>query len=68
MDLTKQQIFKTYKDKVLYILQRYIDTIEEPKQELKWCLHVIKNDFLQISNSMLASSPSQRGTRRFSKT
>lgn len=41
--------------------------------ELKWCIHVIKNDFLQISNSILNTTPvfastGAKGARRFSKT
>lgn len=32
---------------------------------MNWCMNVIKNDYLQISNSIL-SNPT--GTRRFSKT
>jgi hypothetical protein len=55
--------FKSYKDKVLYILQRVLENqIEEESGEIlppvvlpehiKWCIHVIKNDFLQISNSL----------------
>ncbi|CDW84348.1 3 5-cyclic nucleotide phosphodiesterase family protein [Stylonychia lemnae] len=55
--------FKTYKDKVLYILNSIYDSLGGP-QELSWCLHVIKNDFLQISNSLLSTT----GARRFSKT
>lgn len=55
--------FKTYKEKVVYILNCFNDHLKNP-QELSWCIHVIKNDFLQISNSM------QTGVagRRFSKT
>lgn len=56
--------FKTYKEKVVYILQNFNDNLENPS-ELNWCLHVIKNDFLQISNSILANP---QGARRFSKT
>lgn len=56
--------FKTYKDKVIFILNKFDENLDYP-QELNWCLHVIKNDFLQISNSMLSNQP---GTRRFSKT
>ena len=56
--------FKTYKEKVIYILQTFNDNLEHPT-ELNWCLHVIKNDFLQISNSILANP---LGARRFSKT
>eukprot|EP00347_Sterkiella_histriomuscorum_P006963 403350769 len=57
--------FKTYKEKVLYILNNYYESLNGP-QELSWCLHVIKNDFLQISNSIQSSASA--GTRRFSKT
>lgn len=41
------------------------DTLENAG-DLGWCLFVIQNDFLQISNSMLVTSP--KGGRRFSKT
>ncbi len=54
--------FKTYKEKVVYILQTVNDNFES-SSELNWCLHVIKNDFLQISNSKLMGAG-----RRFSKT
>jgi len=37
--------FKSYKEKVIYILKTFNDNLENPK-ELNWCLHVIKNDFL----------------------
>lgn len=53
---------KSYKDKVLYILQKIIEYQESDLMgaenfssyipDIKWCIHVIKNDFLQISNSM----------------
>ena len=59
-----KQTFKTYKEKVLYILQTLNEQLLSPS-ELTWCLHVIKNDFLQISNSILANPT---GARRFSKT
>jgi hypothetical protein len=41
------------------------DYMENPV-DLNWCLFVIQNDFLQISNSMLTTSP--KNGRRFSKT
>lgn len=56
--------FKSYKDKVLYILQRCLEMQAEQEnggeilppvvqpEHIKWCMHVIKNDFLQISNSL----------------
>ena len=47
-----QQQFNTYKDKVIYILQNFNENLERPS-ELNWCLHVIKNDYLQISNSLI---------------
>ena len=47
---------KSYKDKVLYILQKCIEFLEAdlitPENfstyipDIKWCVHVIKNDFL----------------------
>lgn len=42
---TKQN-FKSYKDKVVYILQRYVDCFDADHSagggsELRWCLHVI---------------------------
>lgn len=67
--MPKQQIFKSYKEKVVYILQRYVELAEDSCSELKWCLYVIKNDFLQISNSILNSNVVPAGkSRRFSKT
>ena len=70
IEMSKQQAFKSYKEKVVYILQRYVDALEDHTSELKWCLHVIKNDFLMISNSILNSggTPSNGRSRRFSKT
>ena len=70
---------KSYKDKVIYILQKTIDSQDLETMsgdaytnyvpDLKWCIHVIKNDFLQISNSMQTTTNSQSGRqRRFSKT
>ena len=70
---------KSYKDKVLYILQKCIEYQEADylSQEnfssyvpdLKWVAHVIKNDFLQISNSMQTTNATAVGkNRRFSKT
>ena len=67
-EITKQQVFKSYKEKVVYILQRYVDALEDTSSELKWCLHVIKNDFLQISNSILNNGGLAGRARRFSKT
>lgn len=49
-------------------MQRTIDGLDEPSSDLKWCLHVIKNDFLQISNSILNSNMIGGKARRFSKT
>lgn len=46
--------FRTYKEKVVYILQKINEDLGE-SQELSWCLHVIKNDFLQISNSIMSN-------------
>lgn len=40
-----QTDFKTYKDKVLYILNTLYDQLGAP-EDLSWCLHVIKNDLL----------------------
>jgi hypothetical protein len=42
----ESQVFKTYKDKVVYILSRYVEIFEASDSlassaELKWCLHVI---------------------------
>lgn len=62
IELPKQN-FKTYKEKVMYILETVGDVLED-NQELKWCLYVIKNDYLSISNSMLLTNQQ----RRFSKT
>lgn len=79
IEVPKHQVFKSYKDKVVFILQTYLDAmeVEEPPaaiSELRWCIHVIKNDFLQISNSFLNTNPifggpaGAKGARRFSKT
>jgi len=70
---------KSYKDKVLYILQKCIEfqegdlmTLENFSSyvpDLKWCAHIIKNDFLQISNSMQTTNTTTGGkSRRYSKT
>ncbi len=70
-------VFKTYKEKVLHILMCCISQMDDARaltQELRWCNHVIKNDFLQISNSMQNSTVNPVGgmvkgrPRRFSKT
>jgi hypothetical protein len=67
--LPEEENFRTYKEKVVYILQSFNENLENPK-ELNWCLNVIKNDFLQISNSMPSSTRqnTQAKKRRFSKT
>ena len=59
--------FRSYKEKVIYILQNFTTNLSNPN-ELNWCLHVIQNDFLQISNSLMTSTPSGIAQRRFSKT
>jgi hypothetical protein len=71
--LFDKQVFKTYKEKVVYILNHYIDIFDEESSlasstELRWCLHVIKNDFLQISNSLMTTPRTSGKSRRFSKT
>lgn len=38
--------FKTYKDKVVYILECINDSMDMPSSDLNWCLFVIRNDFL----------------------
>ena len=59
--------FRSYKEKVIHVLQNYSRNMDYPS-DLAWCLHVIKHDFLLISNSI--SVPTQRAgeDRRFSKT
>lgn len=47
----------------MYILETLTPNLEDP-QDLNWCLYVIKNDYLSISNSMLMNNQQ----RRFSKT
>ncbi len=69
-------VFKTYKEKVVHILKCCVSQLEEESPlsyDLNWCLHVIKNDFLQISNSIQNSTVNVPGSakgrvRRFSKT
>lgn len=58
---------------MVYILSRYIEIFDSADSlassaELKWCLHVIQNDFLQISNSLLTTPRASGKNRRFSKT
>jgi hypothetical protein len=76
--------FKTYKDKVLHILNQIrqqfgrIIYMSHPNNDLAWCSFVIENDYLQISNSISGGESTKNAVkitkkpsgdlRRFSKT
>jgi len=42
---TGKEKFKTYKEKLLFILETYCEEMDQPS-DLIWCIHVVKNDFL----------------------
>lgn len=45
MDMPSSKKFKSYKEKVVFILQSFNENLENPV-DLSWCLFVIENDFL----------------------
>ena len=55
--------FKTYKDKVLYTLKKIISEyyqfadLSNAINDLNWCIFIIANDYLQISNSISSAKP-----------
>ena len=55
--------FKTYKEKVLYTLKKIIseyyqfNDLSNAVNDLNWCIFIIANDYLQISNSISSAKP-----------
>jgi len=60
---TAEQQFSTYKDKVLFILNKTVNQLGKNHLtsngivEILWCAFVIENGYLSISNSISSSSP-----------
>lgn len=63
---TAEQQFSTYKDKVLFILNKTVNQLGKNHLtsngivEILWCAFVIENGYLSISNSISSSSPANQ--------
>jgi hypothetical protein len=60
---TESMAFKSYKEKVLFILKRIISEygmysdLTQAINDLNWCSFIIEHDYLQISNSISSNKP-----------
>ena len=63
---TKAEDFKTYKEKVLFIItsirKQFGKRIykSQPNFDLAWCNFIIENDYLQISNSISSDAVNEK--------
>jgi hypothetical protein len=60
---TDTKFFKSYKDKVLFVLKKIISEygmysdLNQAINDLNWCTFIIEHDYLQISNSISSNKP-----------
>jgi len=60
---TDHKVFKSYKDKVLFVLKKIVseygiyNDLNPAINDLNWCTFIIEHDYLQISNSISGNKP-----------
>lgn len=65
---TDCKFFKSYKEKVLFVLKKIISEygmysdLNQAINDLNWCTFIIEHDYLQISNSISGNKPLPQNT------